>query len=714
MKLVIAEKPSVAANIAKVIGANNREDGFFSGNGYLVTWCVGHLISLAPPNAYDPELVSWDLKYLPILPDPFQTVVNTSTKSQYLAVKALMQRPDVTELVCATDAGREGELIFRLVYQQAKCQKPFSRLWISSMEDKAIRDGMTSLQPGVHYQNLYAAAVCRQQADWLVGINLTRMYSRMYNHKLNTGRVQTPTLNLVVKRQQEIDSFIPKPYFRLVSNFGEFKAFCIVEEESQADFIQKQCQGKPGIVTSLIRQEKRENPPALYDLTSLQADSNRLFGYSLQKTLDIIQALYDAKLATYPRTDSRFLTDDMEDSTAELLQHFLASDILAPGVTENYDTSCIDIKKVINGQKVSDHHALLPTLNVTAQSLANLDQEEQQILFLLIYQLLAAVYLPYQYASTKAELTVEDIVFTATGKEVLFHGFQYLVKKMRESLQIKEGVKHADEMLPELAEGQTFLVQEIQKEAKKTQPPKPYTDETLVRAMENAGKLIEDEALREKMKSCRLATPSTQASIVESLIANGYVIRNKKYLLPTPTAFQYMEIVTDVVKEPDLTASWEEQLAEIAEGRKNPEDFLQGIRTFLKEFIEASKRDYNPEKAAEIFPDTRAIGVCPKCGKPVLELPKSFTCSSGKDCGFVIWKQIARKEISRPHAESLLAQKRSDLIKGFSNKEGKEFDAYLVIKPDFSIGFAFPDKPKGNRKSNRSSQSSGLYQPIRR
>lgn len=699
MILVIAEKPSVAGEIAKVVGATKKEKGYLIGGNYIVSWCVGHLIELAQPAAYNPEYEKWSLETLPIIPEKYKTEVSSHTADQYRILKDLMGREDVTELVEATDAGREGELIFRLVYNQAKCKKPFKRLWISSMEEKSIREGLATMKDGKEYDNLYYAAVCRQRADWLVGINLTRMYSKMFNKKLPCGRVQTPTINLIVKRQNDIQNFIPEIYYSIIANCGGFKAYA---RESRKDRVQQlldRCAGQEAYVTQVKQDQKKENPAALYDLTTLQRDANRLLGYSAQQTLDYLQRLYDSKLATYPRTDSRYITEDQEQSTRELIDILLRSNIFSTLVVNDYSTKNVSMKQIVNNKKVSDHHAVLPTSSVTKEKLDELPTGERNILLLISYRLLSAVYRPHLYNTTKVVLDIEGEAFSALGREEVDLGFKMIDAQMKQAIQaIEEKFEKPDEpenaILPPMAEGNIFSVQNVTAEEKKTKPLPPYTEDTLLAAMETAGKNIADPELKEAMKDCGLGTPATRAGIIENIIKTGYIKREGKKLLPTDLAYTFMSLVVNKIRDPELTAEWEKSLAEIQRGSGSPAGFMAEISEFIRSFVNDMKLLHNPETDADLFEIQKEIlGTCPKCGKKVVEWPKSYSCESGKNgCGFVIWKTIAGKPVTKAQATKLLTRKKTDLIKGFTNKAGKKYDAYLILKDDFSIGFEFPQR----------------------
>lgn len=595
MILIIAEKPSVAKDIAAVAGANKKEKGYYSGAGYYVSWCLGHLVQLAPPEAYDPSLKAWRMDALPIVPDKYKTVVSEATKSQFNILKTLMHRSDVTELIEATDAGREGELIFRLVYEKAGCKKPFKRLWISSMEDKAIREGLANLRPGSEYDSLYDAALCRQRADWLVGINLTRFYTKRYDVKYNVGRVQTPTVNMIVSRQREIENFVPLPYYVVTADLGGFGVSTKVDEKRAADEITARCAGRDAFLSKLEQKEKQDRPPALYDLTTLQREANRYLGYSARQTLDYLQSLYQAKLATYPRTDSRYITGDMEDSTKALIKG-LVEDTLSGTLRAGYDLGRVSVAQIINDKKVSDHHALLPTANVTKNTFETLPTGESNILLLIIFRLLSAVYGPQKYRETKAVFDIAGEPFTVTGREILDAGYKpfeaqvrAFVKKNGAKEDSPEEEKPDGSSLPSMSEGDTFQVLGMKTETKQTKPPVPYTEDTLLHAMETAGRTLANDELRAAISGHGIGTPATRDTIIEGAIKNGYVERKGNKLLPTEKANTFIDLVADMVKDPAMTAEWEKQLEAVKAGDCTAGVFMQSITDSLCSFINDSK-----------------------------------------------------------------------------------------------------------------------------
>ena len=703
MRLIIAEKPSVGRELAGIVGAKERKDGYISGNGHIVTWAVGHLTELAAPEDYNESFKSWKLETLPVIPDKFKTVVSKKTSQQYKIVKDLMNSKDVTEIICATDAGREGELIFRRIYEKANCRKPVKRLWISSMEEKAIKQGLAAMKDWSEYDNLYYAADCRQRADWLVGINLTRMYSILHGRTLNTGRVQTPTLALIVKRQADIENFKPELYYSLTANLGSFLAYAKVDSKQEAEDIVERSKGTNAVVKSVEKQKKRENPPPLYDLTALQRDANRYFGVSAQQTLDNMQNMYERQLVTYPRTDSRYITSDMETPTKNLIENLLGAGVYDNITSERYNRDKITVKQIVNNKKVTDHHAILPTAKVTAAIYNNLSLIERKLMTLIMYRLIISVYTTHIYMATKVVLDITGVEFTATGKEILDYGYRTVEEKMKSVLRAgSDKLKRADSLvdviLPEMKEGDIFPVQDMTYEEKQTQPPRPYTEDTLLSAMETAGKAIDDAELREAMKDSGLGTPATRASIIEHIIKCGYMTREAKNLIPTQAGKTYISLVIDKVKEPEMTAEWEKQLSEIQKGKLSGEIFMNGIANFLNEIIGETKSKPQSENNEPIFTFTKEIaGVCPNCGKNVLDNPKCYSCESGKNgCGFVIWKKIAGKTISLPLAKVLLSKGKSRVLKGFKSKAGKPFEAILAITEkdgNKQVSFEFPDNP---------------------
>lgn len=691
MKLVIAEKPSVAAEIAKVLGADKKENGYMIGNGYYVSWCVGHLVSVANPEDYNENLKKWSLEALPIIPDTFKYSITGATWSQYKILKGLMLSNDVDELICATDAGREGELIFRLVYSQTGCKKPFERLWISSMEAKSIKNGFDNLKPGKEYDKLYQAALCRLQADWLIGINLTRLYSCLYGQTLRVGRVQTPTVNLIVNRQKEIDSFTPQIYYIVKATLNSFIASKKITDKKQAEDIANMCQNKEAYITSVDKKDEKTNPPKLYDLTTLQREANRYYGLTAQQTLDVVQKLYEAKLTTYPRTDSQYITDDMVETTKNVVSILVTNKFYA-----NYDFTKQNVAKLANNKKVSDHHAIIPTLEMTKEKYNSLSVNEQNVAGLIIYKLLSASYEPHLFTSTKIILDIEGASFTATGKEIIQSGFKDIEKELKKLIKPTDEETASElQTLPRCSEGNSFSVSSCSTEENQTQPPKAFTEDTLLTAMETAGKNIIEDDLKEAMKDRGLGTPATRANIIETIIKAGYIERKAKNLLPTAKAMTFIDLVVDNLKKPELTAQWELQLTLIEKGDVSSVEFICEIKKFLTAFVVDTKM-FDNSNLTSIFQKepNEIIGKCPICGNDVIETKTAFSCSKGKDvCKFYIWKTIADKTISKTQAMQLLENKKSNLIKGFKSKSGKTFDAFLVLN-NGTISFEFDNSKK--------------------
>lgn len=682
-KLVIAEKPSVAKSIAAVLGAKTQKDGYLEGNGYLVSWCVGHLVELSDASAYGEQYAKWNLADLPILPEKWKYTVSPGTKKQFDILKQLMGREDVASLVCATDAGREGELIFRLVYEQARCQKPVERLWISSMEDSAIREGFTHLRPSADYDSLYRAALCRARADWLVGINATRLFSCLYNHTLNIGRVMTPTLALIVKREEEISAFRPTPFYTVTLALPGFAAAGErLTDEAQAKSIMETCAAaEAAVVKSVERKEKTEKPPALYDLTTLQREANRLLGFTAQQTLDYLQSLYEKKLTTYPRTDSRYLTSDMEKSLPVLVNMTAKTMTFAAGVP----ISC-NSRQVINDSKVSDHHAILPTQGIKDADLPSLPAGERSLLQLICARLLCAVGQPHTLAETTILLECAGYEFQARGRAVLHMGWKELDKLYRETLKNRPEADREKETgtLPLLEKGQELEVISAAVKEGKTSPPGHFSEDTLLSAMETAGAGEMPEDAERK----GLGTPATRAGILEKLIKVGFVERKKAkkavHLLPTKEGAALITVLPEPIQSPSMTAEWEHQLKEIEKGVAKPEVFLGQITAMLSELVQHQEVVDN---AASLFPGSReSIGTCPRCGGPVVEIKKGFVCDD-RGCGFALWKEsrfftAKKKKLTPELAAALLKDGRAKLPGCYSEKTQKTYDAVVVLDDD--------------------------------
>ncbi len=627
--MVIAEKPSVARSIAGVIGATEKHDGYLQGNGYLVSWCIGHLVSFADAGRYDECYKKWRYEDLPILPETWQYIIPDEKKQQFEILRSLMERPDVTGLVCATDAGREGELIFRFVYQMAGCEKPFKRLWISSMEDNTIRDGFANLKPGTDYDPLYQSALCRAKADWLVGINATRLFSVLYHKPLTVGRVQTPTLNLLVERDAKITNFKKEKYHIVHIGVGDADAVnSRFSDAAEANAAKAACAGAQAVCVSVTREKKTEQPPKLYDLTTLQREANRLFGFTAKQTLDYAQTLYEKKLLTYPRTDSQYLTDDMLPVAESLVSGLWGLVPFAKGqnTSPQYD-------RILNSKKVSDHHAILPTAEFVKQGFNGLAESERKLMSLICYKVLCAVAGPHIYEAVTATFTCAGKEFTAKGKTILSPGWKELNHRFRPSLKTdSDEDAEAVRELPELKEGQTFADVAASVTEHFTTPPKPYTEDTLLSAMERAGA----EDMPEDAERKGLGTPATRAAILEKLVQMGFVQRKGKQLIPTKDGINLAVVLPEALTSPQLTAEWECCLTEIAKGQADPDEFMAGIEAMMQELI----KTYSciSEDKQKLFQTERiAIGTCPRCGEAVYEGRKNYYCGN-RACQFVMWK----------------------------------------------------------------------------
>ena len=674
MKLVLAEKPSVAQSIAKVIGATKREDGYLEGNGYIVSWCVGHLVELAQPESYDSKYSKWSYNDLPIFPDSWQYQVSAATKKQFGILKKLMARKDVESLVCATDAGREGELIFRLVYHQCHCKKPIERLWISSMEDSAIQEGFAHLRPGSDYDALYEAALCRERADWLVGINATRLFTTLYGQTLNVGRVMTPTLAMAVMRETAIAAFRPEPFYTVQLDTGSIKLTSNrFNDKADAEAVISRCTENKAIITKAEKKEKSEKPPLLYDLTSLQREANRVLGYTAQQTLDYAQSLYEKKLITYPRTDSRFLTEDMEAMLPDMVEKLFS---MFP--VEGTKHISIHAKQVINGKKVTDHHAILPTKEVGNHHLSELPKGEQEVLNLVVTRLFSAVGDPYCYAETVIEATCGDTVFSAKGKTKLQDGWKVFEKRQESTKTEKE--------LPAVLINDVLKITSVEIKEGKTSPPKHYTEDTLLQSMENAGV----DEMPEDVERKGLGTPATRAGIIEKLVRIGFLERKgdkkTKYLIPTHKGTALVTVMPEQIQSPSMTADWEEKLLLIERKEYSGEDFMQEIKDVIFHLV----KHYEVIQDAEVLmaKERNTIGKCPLCGSPVESRPKGYFCSA-RECRFALWKnnryfESIGKSLTDSMAEKLLNTGKIKLKGCKSAKTGRTFDATVIMEVDES------------------------------
>lgn len=681
MILVITEKFSVASTIATVLGANFKEKSCFTNEKYIVSWCVGHLVGLAMPDAYGERYAEkpWKFENLPILPYDWKFEINKSTKQQFNVLKSLMSRKDVTQIVCATDAGREGECIFRYVYNEVGCNKPVKRLWTSSLEKSAIRKGFEELKNDTEYDNLYLAGLARTKADWLVGMNATRLFSIRYQTSLSVGRVQTPTLAMIVDRNYKVKNFIKEKFYTVDFDCGTFTASSDrIEDRAVADGLQVKTSCSNVTVKSVRKEIKTVNPPKLYDLTTLQREANRIYGYTAQQTLDYTQALYEKELCTYPRTDSQYITEDMEQTALSAVDNIQqAFPIYKVNIAEP------NVKRCIDNKKVSDHHALLPTAEICNYNLLNLPSAELNILSLISLRLLSAVADPHKYETVAIELMSNgdnSHTFKATGKTVIYNGWKDIETLLK-------GKNETDtKSLPEIFEGQIFENVSSEISEHYTSPPKHFTDDTLLSAMETAGNDNYDENSDVEKKG--LGTSATRAGVIENLVNRGYIMREKKKIIPTDKGIKLIECVPDEVKSAKMTADWEMQLQSIEKGSMSDSEFLNSIADYIKLLM----TKYAVMGDSKTFKkEFECVGVCPKCGKKVMAYPKSYSCESGKNgCGFVIWKNIAGKELSSNQVKKLLDEGKTSLIKGFKGKTGKSFDAYLLLNSEHKTEFEFP------------------------
>lgn len=638
--LVIGEKPSVSRELAKVLGAGSKKNGYMEGNGYIVSWCFGHLVGLKFPDEYSENWAAkWSFSQLPMIPNEWQFKISESSKDQFRVLKQLMNNSEVTEIICATDADREGECIFRYVYNLVKCRKHVKRLWISSLEESAIRDGFKKLKNGTEYDNLYQAGFCRAKADWLVGMNGSRLFSVRYNAHLNTGRVQTPTLAMIVKRDDEIANFVRQKYFTVDLDI-DFKANSVrIDSESDADKLVADCNGKTVTVTEVKKEVKSVSAPKLFDLTSLQREANKKFGYTAQQTLDYMQSLYEKKLVTYPRTDSQYLSDDIEQTAYSLI----------PAISEHFEFGRVEnpnLKTVINNGKVTGHHAIIPTESGVKCDISALSTGEQNILKLVALRLLCASASAYKYGSVKVKLICENTEFTATGRTVLESGWKALDSK------IGEAEKSDEKSLPNLENGMTFTAR-ASKSEHFTSPPKAFTEDTLLSAMEHAGAEDFDENAEKK----GLGTPATRANTIENLVKHGYIERNGKKIISTGKGRNLIKVMPDEVKSAQLTADWENKLLEVERGNLSADRFMNEINDLVTSLV----NKYGSVDESVSFGENQAsIGSCPKCNKPVIKGKYGWYCSAR--CGMNMTK-VYGVELSEGQVKSLLSGKETSYIK---------------------------------------------------
>ena len=673
MILVIAEKPSVGAAIGKVLGASCRKDGYLEGNNYIVSWCVGHLVGLADASSYDERFAKWRYSDLPIVPDEWLFEVPKDKQKQFKVLCDLMLDKRVTELVCATDAGREGELIFRLVYKKAGCTKPFKRLWISSLEDSAIREGFAHLRSSGEYDRLYEAALARSKADWIVGINGTRLFSTLYHKKLVVGRVQTPTLAMLVEREGKISTFHKEKYFNVhISKENLTADLEKVKTEEEAKAVAAACDKKQAVVSSLKKETKTVNPPRLYDLTTLQREANRYYGFTAQQALDLVQSLYEKKLLTYPRTDSQFITEDMESTARQVIGIVSRKLPLFGGITHEPD-----IGRITNNAKVTDHHAIIPTVHLEKQDLGELPESEQKIIRLVAMRLLSATGEKHIYDETSVTLTCEGYEFRAKGKTVVQDGWKAIERRFKESLKSKEK-DEPERSLPSLNEKDILSSVDASVTEHYTSPPKPYTEDSLLSAMETAGNAEFDDDTEKK----GLGTPATRAGIIEKLVKGGFVERKGKSLVPTKDGNNLVCVLPEQITSPTMTAEWENTLMQIERGNADADKFLSGIVEMTSELVKAYP--FLSEAEANRFDTGReSIGKCPRCGSPVYVGKGNYYCSN-KECSFCMWEDnkffsSKKKKLTKKIAAELLDKGWCRVTGLYTPKRPQLYDAVIRL-----------------------------------
>ena len=693
--LVIAEKPSVAQSYAKNLSAYKREDGYLEGESCIVSWCLGHLAEYAQPEEYDPKYEKWQFDDLPILPEAWKLKVSKDKKKQFEVIKTLMNRSDVEYLVNGCDAGREGELIFQRVYDLAGCRKPVKRLWISSMEDAAIQKGFQTMKSEEEYKNLCMAAVCRAQADWLIGMNGTRAYTTRYFKRLVVGRVQTPTLAMLAERQERIEHFQKEAFYKVALTDGKLTVVSEnIANEEAAELLAALCNGSTAVVTQMKKERKKSFPPKLYDLTSLQREANRYFGYTAKRTLDMLQELYEEKLVTYPRTDSQFVTEDMKDSVEELVEKMPVLLSFA-----DYGQLGHGIKRVINNAKVSDHHAILPTKEVVEKGIADLPADKKNLMMLICQQLVQATGEEYLYEQTDITVKCQEHDFKARGKIPVQMGFKEVEKAFKQLCVKAEPVeeKEKETSIPAgYEEGMRLFPVKAEKTTHYTSPPKPFNEDTLLAAMETAGNKEFDSETEKK----GLGTPATRASIIEKLVSSGYAQRKGKQILPSTEGKELVRVMPEYLKSAVMTAEWENQLLLMEKGEITDTQFMGEITSLVRKILEVC-REIPEEERRRFQTEREVIGKCPVCGCDIFEGKQNFYCSN-RQCDFALWKEnrflgSMEKNLDKKMARELLA-KACTHVKGlYSKKKDMKFDADLLLtledgKPRFHL--EFPKKKK--------------------
>ena len=693
--LVIAEKPSVAQSYAKNLSAYKREDGYLEGESCIVSWCLGHLAEYAQPEEYDPKYEKWQFDDLPILPETWKLKVSKDKKKQFEVIKTLMNRSDVEYLVNGCDAGREGELIFQRVYDLAGCRKPVKRLWISSMEDAAIQKGFQTMKSEEEYKNLCMAAVCRAQADWLIGMNGTRAYTTRYFKRLVVGRVQTPTLAMLAERQERIEHFQKEAFYKIALTDGKLTVVSEnIANEEAAELLAALCNGSTAVVTQMKKERKKSFPPKLYDLTSLQREANRYFGYTAKRTLDMLQELYEEKLITYPRTDSQFVTEDMKDSVEELVEKM---PVLLSFV--DYEQLGHGIKRVINNAKVSDHHAILPTKEAVEKGIADLPADKKNLMMLICQQLVQATGEEYLYEQTDITVKCQEHDFKARGKIPVQMGFKEVEKAFKQLCVKAEPVeeKEKETSIPAgYEEGMRLFPVKAEKTTHYTSPPKPFNEDTLLAAMETAGNKEFDSETEKK----GLGTPATRASIIEKLVSSGYAQRKGKQILPSTEGKELVKVMPEYLKSAVMTAEWENQLLLMEKGQITDTQFMGEITSLVSKILEVC-REIPEEERRRFQTEREVIGKCPVCGCDVFEGKQNFYCSN-RQCDFALWKEnrflgSMEKNLDKKMARELL-DKACTHVKGlYSKKKDMKFDADLLLtledgKPRFHL--EFPKKKK--------------------